>query len=148
MGIAGSRDMQRISRELRKTGWSTDLLPSLPDLVATSFSSKCEEARDHVYALLPLADARAEGIVKIDYTKSSITLFEEVMSLLYVPNLLYSSRKTDLQVTDLAHLGYAWRIQKALGLEGQDLACIKVLNGCLDADYKDDISWTLFKQQR
>ena len=95
-------------RTIRSTG-----RPTLSDLIKRFQHCQSSDRRDKVIALLSLADDCKDGQLVLDYTKSTIHLYEDV--------LLFHQRNLASDLTpDLVHLSMI--LQRTLGLSAQPVS--------------------------
>lgn len=116
------------------------------ELVAAFHTSRCADARDHVYALLPLAeDGPATSHINFDYTKSPSILFTEVMAPLVEMRTRGQPRvsseeewQDDMLREPDPFLQIASRVKIALGLPIEDLEVLEVLSKLVTGEVNNE----------
>jgi hypothetical protein len=114
-------------------GWGSEWAAfNFPALVARYAASLCLDARDHVYALLPLADGATVPLdIVPDYRRSAIEIFEHVVGLqIRSFRLVAAIEEPPSAARDFVY-ETALSIRRALGLDGEDER-IKAILGTLE----------------
>ena len=147
-------DMQNIweQRETHHGRIPYTRINQLLGLIAHYYRAKCTDVRDLVYALLPLAGEKEASVIKPDYAKSTLAIFEDIMSLMQGDRSRWESCRMYRGLSNQYRsylldqdidLRTAARLQYALQLGDQEAACNAIVNNCFDTEFEDGLIATV-----